>query len=323
MICLENLLNNVKTVGIAGHVRPDGDCTGSCMGLYLYLKTHYPQLLVRVFLEEIPASFHFLKGTEEICHEGVDTQFDLFFTLDCADKNRLGFAAEMYEQAKKRVCIDHHISNDAFADENMIVPHASSTAELVYRVLPKEKITKEIAEALYLGIVHDTGVFQYSCTAPETMEAAAELLRKGINASEIIDKTFYEKTYGQNQILGKALLESFLILDGRCIVSSVSKDTMDFFGVKAKDLDGIVSQLRVTKGVEVAMFLYELEPGTYKVSLRSKESVDVSKIAQHFGGGGHKKAAGVSMRGTTTEVVTNLAGLIREQLDDAKREKER
>ena len=146
------------------------------------------------------------------------------------------------------------------------------------------------------------------------MEAAANLMRKGIDASEIIEKTFYEKTYAQNQILGRALLESFLFMDGKCIVSYITKQMMDFHGVNPKDLEGIVSQLRVTKGVEVAVLLYETAPREYKVSLRASGDVDVSRVAQYFGGGGHKKAAGVTMKGTVHDVINNLAGQIHLQL---------
>ena len=166
-----------------------------------------------------------------------------------------------------------------------------------------------------MGIAHDTGVFQYSCTSPETMEVAAQLMRKGINGNEIIDRTYYEKTYVQNQILGKALIESMLVLDKRCIVSVVRLKEMEFFQAKPSDLEGIVSQLRQTKGVEVAIFLHEIELQTFKVSLRSKELVDVSKVAQYYGGGGHVRAAGVTMKGSAHDVINNLTLLIEHQLD--------
>ena len=143
------------------------------------------------------------------------------------------------------------------------------------------------------------------------MEAAADLMRKGIRSNEIIDKTFYEKTYAQNQILGRALLESFLFMDGKCIVSYITKKIMDFHGVTPKDLEGIVSQLRVIKDVEVAILLYETAPQEYKVSLRATGDIDVSKVAGFFGGGGHKKAAGVTMKGTVHDILNNLA----EQID--------
>lgn len=313
---LNHALEQAKTVAIGGHVRPDGDCVGSCMGLYQYIKTWYPEIEADVYLEDIPESFkRLIAVSDQIKGEVAEAkEYDLFIALDCGDAARLGFSAVLFENAKHTICVDHHVSNMAFADENHIVPDASSTSELIYHLLPYEKITKEIAECLYLGIVHDTGVFQYSSTAPETMEAAANLMRKGINANEIIDKTFYEKTYAQNQILGRALLESILFMDGKCIFTCLTKKIMDFHEVKPKDLEGIVSQLRVTEGVEVAIFLYQTNEDEFKVSLRAAGDVDVSKVAQKFGGGGHKKAAGVTMKGTMHEIINNLSEQISAQL---------
>ena len=206
------------------------------------------------------------------------------------------------------------MSNEGYADVNYIFPEASSTCELLYDLMDSEKITEPVAQALYMGIINDTGVFQYSCTSPKTMRIAADLMEKGIDFSGIVEKTFFEKTYLQNQILGRALLESMMMLDGKCIVSAVKQRTMEFYGVTAKDMDGIVSQLRCTKGVEVAIFLYESGVQEYKVSMRSKETVDVSRIASYFGGGGHLRAAGCTMQGSIHDVVNNLTKHIEKQL---------
>lgn len=313
---LKGLVAEGKKIAIGGHVRPDGDCVGSTMGLFQYLLEQYPEKEVDVYLEEIPESFGFLSATQRIRHEITEeTVYDLFFCLDCGSLDRLGFSAPLFEQAKQTICIDHHISNTAFADVNYVVADASSTSELVYQLLEEESVSLLTAEALYMGIVHDTGVFQYSCTSPKTLRIAASLLEKGVDGPRIIQDTFYEKSYAQNQILGRALLESILFMDGRCIASYVTQEEMEFYGVTPKDLDGIVSQLRVTKGIEVAVFLYELESHVYKVSLRSKNETDVSKVAQYFGGGGHKKAAGVTMKGTPHDVLNNLAKQLEIQLD--------
>lgn len=309
-------LNHVKSVAIAGHIRPDGDCVGSSMGMYLYIKKNFPHITdVDVYLEAIPNSYRFIQGTDEI-HNTCDKnmEYDLFISLDCGDKGRLGDAATYFETAKRRMCIDHHISNSGFADVDYIVPEASSTSELVYDVLDKDKITKEIAEALYMGIAHDTGVFQYSCTSPKTMRAAADLMEKGIDFSGILDDTYYKKTYVQNQILGRSLLESIMVLNGQCIISAIRQKDMVFYGVEPKDLDGIVSQLRNTKGVEVAIFIYEIANQEFKVSMRSNGIVDVSKIGAYFGGGGHVRAAGCTMQGTMHDVLNNLTKHIEKQL---------
>lgn len=312
----KEILEGKTSVAIGGHERPDGDCIGSCCGLYLYLRENYEDMEVDLYLQEIPEVFKVISGTGDIKHSiPEEKQYDLFICLDCGDEERLGFSAPLFRNAKETLCIDHHISNSGFADENYIVPDASSTSELVYRILDGEKISKAAAEALYMGIVHDTGVFQYSCTSPDTMRAAADLLEKGVDAPSLIEHTFYEKTYAQNQILGRALLESIVFMDGKCIFTSLTKAVMQFYGVTAKELEGIVSQLRVTKDVEVAIFMYETEPNVYKVSLRSKEKVDVSAVAQYFGGGGHVRAAGFTMPGTVHDVINNLSKQIALQLE--------
>lgn len=308
MINLQSIIEHADTIAISGHVRPDGDCVGSTTGLYEYIRTWFPDKDVDLYLEPVPHTFDFLKVVPEILHElKEDKKYDVFFILDCSDTGRLGFSEKCIENAAHTVCIDHHISNHAFADENYIEPDASSTSELVYNLLDREKITKDIAESLYTGIIHDTGVFQFSCTAPSTMLAAAELMNTGIDFTTIIEDTFYKKTYVQNQILGRALLESIVFMEGKCIFSVVTRKMMDFYGVLPKHLDGIVNQLRVTTGVEVAVFLYELEKGEYKVSLRANGDTDVSKVAGFFGGGGHKKAAGFSCSGNSHDIINNLA----------------
>lgn len=305
---LNKWLQEARKVAIGGHVRPDGDCIGSCMGLYLYMKDNYPEIRTDVYLEPIPEKFKIIGGTEDI-RSGLpeEGKYDLFICLDCGDEERLGFSMPLFQTALHTFCMDHHVSNQSFAEYNQIVPDASSTSELIYGFMDKEKVTKEIAECLYMGIAHDTGVFQYSNASPATFRAAAELLETGIDAASLIDHTYYEKSYAQNQVLGRALLESIVFMDGKCIAAFMRKSQLEFYGVSPKDLDGIVAQLRLTKGVEVAIFAYETEKDLYKVSLRSKREVDVSVIAGYFGGGGHVKAAGCTMPGTIHDVLNNLS----------------
>jgi len=312
---LDDILFGVKTVAVAGHIRPDGDCAGSALATYNYIKTYYPQIQVRLYLEPIPNKFKFLKRSEEIIHScEKDFAYDLFIAQDCGDCGRLGEAAKYFQTAKKTVCIDHHISNENFADENYIFPQASSTSELIFGLLPKNRITKEIAECIYLGIVHDTGVFQYTCTSAKTMEIAGELMEMGIDYTKIVDETFYTKTFEQNKILGQALLNAGLYLDGKVIVSVITLEEMRQFHALPKHLDGIVNQLRVTKGVEVAVFLYENEDGTYKASTRCNGDVDLVQIAVTFGGGGHKKAAGFSIQGDRSRMIERIVEEIKKQL---------
>jgi phosphoesterase RecJ-like protein len=238
----------------------------------------------------------------------------LFIVLDCGDIGRIGDAAKYFNSADYTVCIDHHISNNAFADENYVFPDASSTCELVFELLDESRITKEIAECLYTGIVHDTGVFQYSCTSSKTMNVAGALMDKGIDYDKIVDETFHTKTWNQNRVMGKALLESRLYLDGKVIVAVVSQETMKEFDVLPKHMDGIVNQLRVTKDVQVAVFMYENEDHSYKVSFRVNGDFDAAKLAMNFGGGGHVKAAGCTLEGNIEDIVNRIVTEIEKEI---------
>lgn len=321
MTQLEKELQGVQTVAIAGHIRPDGDCVGSCIGLWYYIRDNFGQVKADIYLQKPDEKFAVLDGFDHI--QQVDDKeriYDLFISLDCAAYERLGEALRYFDGAKSTLCVDHHISNPGYAKVNEIRPDASSTCEVLCSLMDPEKISREAAAALYTGIAHDTGVFQYSCTSADTMRVAAMLMEKGIDYTQLLEETFYKKTYRQNQILGKALLESMRILDGRGIVSVVRRKEMDFFGVTPVDLDGIVSQLRLTEGVEVAIFLYETGNLEYKVSLRSKKLVDVNEVASYFGGGGHVRAAGVTMKGTFHDIVNNLTLHIDHQLEGQKQQ---
>lgn len=315
MIRFEDKLNGVKTVGISGHVRPDGDCVGSTLAVYNYITTYYPEVQVELFLESIPEVFHFLKNAGKIKHEyDEDRVFDLFIVLDCGDEGRLGPFAKYYNAARHTLCIDHHVSNQTFAEDNYIIPDVSSTCELVFDMMDTDKITKEIAECLYTGMVHDTGVFQYSCTSAKTMNNAGILMEKGIDYPKIVTDTFYLKTYDQNRILGYALLNSKLYLEGRVILTYLTKENLEEFHCTPKELDGIVNQLRITKGTEVAVFLYESEDGSYKASFRVSGEVNVAEIAQCFGGGGHIKAAGCNIYGNIEDVINRILEEIKKRL---------
>lgn len=313
---------DAKIIFISGHIRPDGDCVGSCLAMYLYLKKALPDASVKVCLEEPSEVFGGIKGFDEIDSTyAMDGEVDVFIALDC-EKSRLGAAEEIFANAKKRINIDHHVSNEwGCGDVNYVIPGFSSTAELVYGLFDRQYMDAEIAKAVYTGIVHDTGVFRYSSTSPETLRAAAELIDYGFDFPEIIDETFYEKTYAQNQLLGRALLESIVFMGGRCIVSAIDKKTLDFYNASAKDLEGIVNQLRITKGVECAIFMYETGNLEYKVSLRSCRYVDVSKVAAFFGGGGHVRAAGCNINGTFYDVVNNISKQIELQMKEYEGEK--
>lgn len=330
MINLLEICKDAHLVGVTGHIRPDGDCVGSTMALWQFLKKALPSASVETVLQKPSPVFDCIYGVSELLvdeslseHGGKsmpERNYDVLFVCDSVT-DRTGIGAVYAGNAKVVVNIDHHISNMGRGEYTYIVPEASSTSELIYDLIlfcdpAKKYMDANIAKAIYMGIVHDTGVFQYSCTSPKTMRMAAELMEYGFDFSKLIDETFYEKTYVQNQIMGRAMLESFRFMDGKCIVSMVDRKTMSFYGAGTKDFEGVVNQLRIIKGIEVAIFMYETGTLQYKVSLRSNGRIDVAKVAEYFGGGGHVRAAGCNMTGTFHDVVNNLAQQIEKQMQN-------
>ena len=310
------LVNNAKTIGISGHTRPDGDCVGAALGLYLYLRKFLPEATVDVFLETPPEIFSCLAGYDEIKTDFKSKvqAYDVFFALD-ASKDRLRKAEKMFDRADKKINIDHHISNTGSGDINIVFPEVTSTCEVIYSLLEyPDDLDVDIAKALYVGIVHDTGLFRFAGTTQATLEIAGRLIAYGFDFPKLIHDTYFEKTYRQNLILGRALVESSLLMDGRVIISSMEKAVLDFYAIEPGDLEGIVNQLLVTKGAECAIFIHQVKDSEYKASLRAKSTIDVSKVANFFGGGGHIRAAGVTMKGALPEIIADLLRVIGEQL---------
>lgn len=312
---IDEIIGEAKTVGIAGHVRPDGDCVGSCMALYNYLKKNRQDIKVRVFLEFVDEKFKIIKNTDKIETSGYDgTKFDLFISLDTASLDRLGYNLPFFENAERTACIDHHKSNDGYADYNCIVDEASSASEVLYDLLDAELFDKSIAEPMYMGIAHDSGVFRFQTTTANTMGIAAKMIEFGVDVNNILEETFYRKTYNQLMVTAKIQSNTVLCMEGKCIYGYCTAEMMKKYGVTVNDLDAVVASIRNVEGVEVALFVYQLEENKFKGSLRSKKYVDVSEIAVQFGGGGHARAAGFDMEGSLEEVINCVVNKIKEAL---------
>ena len=312
---ISEILENVKTVGIGGHIRPDGDCIGSCMALYLYIRKYFPDIEADVYLEDRKPVFDYIDRMDEVKTEAEeDKVYDLFITCDVSALDRLAVARKYFDAAKKTACIDHHASNDGYADYNYILPKASSASEVLYDLLDEDLIDKSIAEPMYMGIAHDSGVFRFQSTTPKTMRIAANMIEKGVNVNMILEETFFRKTYNQMMVTAKIQSEAVLALDGKCIYGYCTSEMMEEYGVTTKDLDAVVASIRNVDGVEVAMFLYQLSEDSYKVSLRSKNYVDVSKIAVENGGGGHVRAAGAEIHGELNDIINKLLNRIKQDI---------
>lgn len=306
-------INNAATVAVIGHINPDGDCIGSCLGLYNYICDNYADKTVDVFLQPVQSKFMFLKGADKIKNQPVSEIYDLAISLDCGDVDRHGDFADIFSGARDTACLDHHKSNQGFGKYFYLDSNASSASEVLYRHLDG-KISKECAECLYLGIVHDTGVFKYPSTSEQTMAIAGKLITLGARSQYIIDETFYKVSYNQNLLTGAALLNSELFCNGRVIVTCITEDMFKEYNATKDDTDGIVDKLRVTDGVEVAILAYQKGEKYYKFSLRSISYVDVSKIAVAFGGGGHIRAAGFDVHDDYGQTLYKIISMLGGQL---------
>lgn len=313
---LNELLSRAGSVAIIGHIRPDGDDVGSCLALYNYIKKSFAPARLRVFMEEGPAKFGFLASFNEISHKlrTDDKAFDLVITSDVSTPERLGEFGVLLDDAKNSICIDHHKSNPGFCEFNEVRPESSSTCEVVYELIDETKIDKDIAECLYTGIINDTGVFKYSSTSKRTMEIAGTLMSFGLDCEDIIDKSFYSKSFNTIKAWGYAYENAVISEDGRCIYTIFTWKDMKRFHIGSIELDGISSELRNVDTVEFSMLIYQNGENEFKVSMRSKDFVDVSVIGALYNGGGHAHAAGCTCNGEPEKIAEEILAEVRKQL---------
>ena len=314
---INEILDGVSRMAIAGHVRPDGDCVGSVLGLYNYISENMPDIQVDVFLESFEKHFNFLSGSDRVHNSSLkdEVKYDLFVILDCDSDRIADFAKKYFETAEKTACIDHHVTNNHRAGINHVLPEISSASEVLFELLEPEKISKKTAECLYVGIIHDTGCLKYQSTTSHTLNVVGRLMDKGIDYTNITDDTFYKKTYLQNVVMGRCLINSRLLLDGKLIYSYADRNLLDEYGISNKELGGIIDQLRFTEGVEVALFIYDLKDGRTKGSLRSINVVDVNLVANELGGGGHVRAAGFTTDIPAETAIKKVEELVARQLE--------
>lgn len=314
------MIRSAQSICILGHISPDGDCAGSTLGTWNYIRNlcaeSGQEKIVQVYLEELSAKFSYLTGYEAISHDSTEEKtYELCIVCDCADDGRLGKFVRYLKTSEHSFCVDHHVTNSGFAEVCRILPESSSTCEVVYDLMEPRYIDRAVAECIYTGIVHDTGVFRYPSTSHHTMEIAGACMDFGIPFSEIIDDSFFAMNLNQKLIMGRALSELRAYLDGKFVVSYVNAETMKLFGVTNKEMDGIIDELRTTRGAVCAVFMYQTLNRQYKVSLRSNsDALDVSRVAQLFGGGGHRRAAGCFMSPVPEQNIEKLIAAVREQL---------
>ena len=298
-------LKKSDNIAVFVHANPDGDAIGSIVAFSTALKNMGKK--VDTFIENKPEYLSFIIDDSIKLYSELDfdKKYDLCVALDCGDKDRMGDAAKVFDNAEFTIELDHHKTNDNYANLSYVDAIASATGEIVYELLKimKVKITKEIAESLYIAIISDTGMFKHQNTTSKTFEIASKLVECGIDISTITHKLFYENSFVRTKCLGDVLNTLELYLDGKVGILYLTNEMMQKYGLKETELDGFVEYARNIKGVEIGIFIKQKTDTEYKASLRANTDTDMSKIAEKFNGGGHKGAAGCRFENKTIEEI--------------------
>lgn len=298
-------INRVSKIGIFTHISPDGDAIGSGLALYLGLKQLKKD--VDFITDEYSKCFNFLPNIDEIKSKG-DKDYELAIAIDCATKGRLFDPKSSFDNSAMTVSIDHHVSNTYFANLNYVEGDSPAASKTLIKILKRlgVSINVEIGTCLMAGIITDSGGFRYSDVDDETFEFAANMLDVGVNISDIYYRTFDVKTRSQFELSKIAIERLKFYNKDKIALTYITKDDMKKVNAQLGDHEGIVNIARNIEGVEVSIFLREDEDGMYKVSLRSNGDINISDVAEVFGGGGHERAAGCTFDCSLDEAIKKL-----------------
>ena len=289
------------------HVSPDGDSIGSACALRLALMAMGKRVQA-VCDGDVPRIYRFLEGAEDIIKPNYARITSAAIAVDCADEGRMGAADEIFAQAKHTANIDHHVTNTMFAQHNAVEAHAAAAAEVVKRLIEQldADFGANIATCLFCGLVTDTGNFAYSNTTPDTLFAAGELLQRGADNALINRAVYRSAPVSKRRMLGLGLIKAEYLHGGKVAVCKLTRADFDRFNSRDEDCEGIIDNLRDVENVEIAMLMREKEPNVYKVSMRAKEYANVCAVAERYGGGGHRLAAGCTVRGELDALAAEL-----------------
>ncbi len=301
---------------ITSHVRLDGDALGSELALYLMLKGLGKQAVV-CNQDETPEQYRFLPAAEHIVHS-VDSveEYDAGFLLDCSEAERVGSVSAYLSDIKTLINIDHHISNGGFTRLRMLDAKASSTGELLFRLMKEMNVvmTEDICTNLYAAILTDTGGFRYSNTGRETLRAAGDLVEGGADPQWISENIYQSDSPAKLRLLAAAMETIEIDMQNRIASMTVTFEHLRRAGATMDHTEGFVEVPRTVRGIDISVLYTQMEEGKFKVSLRSKGSVNVEKIAGRFGGGGHINAAACRISGDIDTVKARIYQAVRELL---------
>jgi phosphoesterase RecJ-like protein len=309
LAAVADVLRSAHSIGVVGHVGPDGDALGSMIGLARSARLAGKQA-VASFDEPfvVPEEMSFLDVSVLVPPRDFPRDLDVAVVVDTSVRSRVGSLAGAMELAGQLAVIDHHISDGEWGDVVAIDATAGATTELVHELLQLLgwPIDKEVATALYTGLVTDTGRFQYSSTSSRTHDIASDLLARGVETDVIGQKLFEEAPFGYYEVASRVLGRSILDEDHAFVWSIMEPDDLESAGIASHETDGLIDLVRMARGTEVACLLKRKQAGVIKGSLRSRGSVDVAAIARSFDGGGHHNAAGFTSTEDPASIIEQI-----------------
>src|SRR6185295_14715334 len=295
------LIEQKQRFMITSHIRPDGDGLGSGLALYWMLKSLNKDAEV-VLHDRVPPAYNVLPGSDRVLvQDDVTHRYDAAFIIECSDVDRPGLPSLANQFV---VNIDHHSTTEAFGHINWIDATSAAVGEMIYNLCKAlgVEVTKEIAECIYTALLTDTGSFHFSNTTERTLKIASELVRRGVEPARISEALFYSAPFSKIKLLGLVLSNIERDESGRIAWITLDRSTVYEADACEEDSDGIVNHALSIGDVEAVAFFKELTPGAYRISLRSKGKNNVAKVAEGFGGGGHRNAAGCRIEGEFEDV---------------------
>ncbi len=310
------LIENKQRFGITTHIKPDGDGVGSSLGLCWLLKSLGKSAEVIVH-GEIPLAYRSLPGADEIRNvEKVDGSYDAVFVIECSDLERPGIAGLEKEFT---VNIDHHATSEHFGTINWIDSTASAVGEMIYNLCKAigGRVTREIAECVYMALVTDTGSFHFSNTTERTLKVASELIKAGVKPATISEAVYNNYPWSRIELMRQVLGTVKRDESGKIASLRQTLEMRQKAGAVDGDNNGFVNIPLSAREILAAVYMREVGENTYRVSLRSKGDINVAKVAEKFGGGGHRNAAGLKIEGDWDEKEAELVAAVREAVDHA------
>lgn len=306
------LLKSSNTIGVISHKNPDGDNIGATISTTLAIRENLKKKVFAIKVDTIPKYLNFLEDLN-IIQETKNQNLDLLIYVDCGEINRPGDIGEIFNKSAKKILnIDHHKTNDFFGDYNFVFPEKSSTCEILYELFKEIdfKISKNVADALLVGINTDTNRFLYESSTSTTLRIAADLYDLGANKDFIYKKLYQSNDLKVELLKNKLINRAKFYFDNKVAIIGMFKSDFENTNLSMDMFDDLVNYYRDIEGFEVSIIFKEIEENLFKGSVRSKNFVDCSKICSKLNGGGHTRASGCKIEGNFDLVCKKIISLL-------------